>query len=66
MKIDDLSRTELLSLIYHALPKTKFRDHEVFCGACADYERPSDAYLIICDTCELEFAPKREEGECVT
>lgn len=54
MKIQDLTKNELLSLIYHHLSKTRFVDHEVYCVACCDGYRsdlPKDAYGLICDYC---------------
>lgn len=57
-RIEELSRSELLSLIYHHLPHTRFKDHEIFCAACArGFDgKPDDAYGIVCDRCEAAFA----------
>ncbi len=33
-KIEELSKTELLSLIYHELPDTYFKTHPVQCASC--------------------------------
>lgn len=35
IRIEDLSRTELLSLIYNNLKMTVFEDHPVFCATCS-------------------------------
>ncbi len=58
MKISSLSKTELLALIYHYLPHTRYDDHEVACTVCAkDWAgKPDDAFVIICDKCEEALA----------
>jgi hypothetical protein len=35
-KIDELSREELSSIIYHYLPTTRTFDHPVLCASCGD------------------------------
>jgi hypothetical protein len=60
-KISDLNKDELLSLIYHHLPKTHFEDHPVLCASCGD--RPHDELVnhngqvvtllvYVCDRCD--------------
>jgi hypothetical protein len=34
MKISELSKSELLGLIYHHLPSTHYGDHPCFCAVC--------------------------------
>lgn len=65
MKIDDLSKQELLSLIYHHLPNTIYIDHPCYCAVCSKGYKESKAgprttprgsiiepLTIICDECE--------------
>jgi hypothetical protein len=57
--IEELSKSELLDLIYHELPSTFFVDHPcqcALCGTCNDiyvehHGRKTLVYSYICDRC---------------
>lgn len=59
-KIKDLSKQELLTLIYNNLSRTVFDDHPVFCVACSKITEelvPVHGTVVkakpyICDRCE--------------
>ena len=61
MKISELSKDELLGIIYNHLPDTLFDIHPCFCALCGkDYNgatvivegRSVKAISYICDSCE--------------
>jgi len=61
IRIEDLSRSELLSLIYNNLSRTVHQDHPVYCADCAKgyvgdlvavYHRVAVPYGYVCDECE--------------
>ena len=63
IKIEDLSKNELLGLIYNHLPRTLYDMHPVFCAACAKgYEgglieicgKIVVPYDYVCDDCERD------------
>jgi hypothetical protein len=54
-KIKDLSKDELLGLIYNHLPNTLIGRHPCCCVVCAkdyDVDIGKKAYSYICDGCE--------------
>ena len=59
-KISDLSKSELLNLIYHKLPQTVFNDHPVECACCGKGPENTvellgetrTVYWFICDSCD--------------
>ena len=55
-KIKDLSKEDLLGLIYHKLPTTYTNVHMCFCALCGDdydenVEYPFEPYWYVCDKC---------------
>ena len=67
MKISELTKDQLLGLIYHFKPDTLWDVHPCYCAACGkDYigekviveGREATAYPIICNDCE-----EKEENE---
>ena len=67
--IKDLSKAELLSLIYHNLPRTLYEDHPCECGACGEdpigitevviglQKRTVQTHGFVCDECNMADAP---------
>lgn len=51
-KISELSREELLSLIYHELPKTYYGDHPCECASCGTSSGDGTWLFYLCDDCE--------------
>lgn len=52
MKIKDLSKEELLKIIYHYLPNTIIEDQECYCITCSQIEEGVASCEYICDNCE--------------
>lgn len=55
--IEDLSKQELLGLIYHLVPSTHYKDHPCFCACCGDdYDKEKEydpkPYWYLCDKCQ--------------
>ena len=52
-KLSELSKDELLSLIYNQLPKTRFGDHRCECINCSEeILGQEDSYWYECDECK--------------
>jgi hypothetical protein len=59
--IEDLSKGELLGLIYHLVPTTLTRRHPCFCACCGDgynkdKEYEAKPYWYLCDNCEASLS----------
>lgn len=55
--IEDLSKEELLGLIYHLVPTTHTKTHLCFCACCGeDYNKDKkyevEPYWYLCDKCQ--------------
>jgi hypothetical protein len=55
--IEDLSKEELLSLIYNNMPNTRYKDkdHPCECAACGEEEIKGNILGFICDECENDY-----------
>lgn len=54
--IKDLSKEELLGLIYHEIPHTVIDDHLCMCATCDNMDEVDDAHvgsllIYVCDGC---------------
>jgi len=56
--INDLTKSELLNLIYQNLPSTT--DHPCMCAACGDGEN-KNGYSFICDACNKANTDEDEQ-----
>jgi len=72
IQIKDLSKEELLSLIYNSLSNTRFGIHPCFCAACAKgyykaKEIQDETGIVplgyVCDHCNETEKHKKEEFE---
>ena len=72
-QIDELSKDELLGLLYHLLPDTLTSKHPCYCAACGkdftgetvtvkypDKDRTVEAYGYICDRCNESFEQEKD------
>lgn len=57
--IDELSKEELLRLIYQYLPETLTSIHPCYCAVCSK-DFSDEAYAYICDECTERFAQGKE------
>jgi len=56
-KIEDLSKEELLGLIYHLIPTTHTGNHPCICASCSkghdeNIDDELKPYYYVCDDCE--------------
>jgi hypothetical protein len=70
--IEELTKSELLSLIYNNLGKTKFFVHPCECASCGQAPVEEGGYYYICDYCngieefnefETENPPKKTDAD---
>lgn len=60
-KLENLSKEELLGLIYHLVPTTYTSNHPCICASCSkgddeEHEHKDEAYFYICDDCEASLS----------